>query len=209
MKTKIAVATVSGKAYYLIVKELKKLNIPFISLKPWDKIPIEIDAVITTEKEKAMVSHPVVIALKEGDDPSEIVGEAVKVSMEKEGEETVILGIDPGKTYGLALLVGRSIYETSTHNTLGGALRAILKILSSLPFPKKIVRVGGGAQPYTKDLIKSLDDLLPQDITIEIVDEEGTSRMVKGVGRMKGGKDASSAVMIAMRSGKPYQRSAH
>ena len=48
MKAKVAVATVSGKAYYLIVNELKKANVPFISLTPHEPIPLEIKAVSYT-----------------------------------------------------------------------------------------------------------------------------------------------------------------
>ncbi|MCD6504083.1 hypothetical protein J7K52_01755 [Candidatus Bathyarchaeota archaeon] len=206
MKRKIAVATVSGKAYYLIVRELEKLKVPFISLRPWDAVPTEVDVVITTEKERDMVNHPTIVTLSEEGDVSEAVGKAVKLAMEKEGEDAVVLGVDPGKTYGLALLVGREVYETSTHSTLGGVLRAILKALNALPFPKKIVRVGGGAQPYTDELIKSLDDLLPRNVTIEVVNEEGTTKKIKDVEKVGGGKDASSAVMIAMRKGKVCAR---
>ncbi|MCD6529509.1 hypothetical protein J7L06_04390 [Candidatus Bathyarchaeota archaeon] len=206
MKRKIAVATVSGKAYYLIVRELEKLKVPFLSLRPWDEVPAEVDVVITTEKERGMVNHPRVVTLSKEGDPSEAVGKAVQLAMEKEGEDAVVLGVDPGKTYGLALLVGREVYETSTYNTLGGVLRAILKALDSLPFPKKIVRIGGGAQPYADELVKSLDGLLSRNVTIEVVDEEGTTKGIKGVEKTGEGKDANSAVMIAMRKGKVYPR---
>ncbi len=57
MKAEIAVATISGKAYYLIVSELKKKNIPFLSLTPDESIPTEIKVVITTEKEKRLINH--------------------------------------------------------------------------------------------------------------------------------------------------------
>jgi hypothetical protein len=53
MKAKIAVMTVCGKDYYLIVNELKRRNMPFLSLRPCDAVPIEIRVAITTEKEKA------------------------------------------------------------------------------------------------------------------------------------------------------------
>lgn len=55
MKAKIAVATTSGKAYCLIVGELKRKSVPFLSLTPTERIPIEIKAVITTEKEKQSI----------------------------------------------------------------------------------------------------------------------------------------------------------
>jgi hypothetical protein len=42
MKEKAAVATLQGKAYFLIVNELKEQNIPFISLVPGEPIPAEV-----------------------------------------------------------------------------------------------------------------------------------------------------------------------
>ncbi len=39
MKEKVAVATVQGKAYFLIVNELREQNIPFISLVPGESVP--------------------------------------------------------------------------------------------------------------------------------------------------------------------------
>ena len=69
MKAKIAVATVSGKAYYLIVDELKKRNVPFISITPYEPVPMEIKVVLTTERERPLINHENVLTLKEGEDP--------------------------------------------------------------------------------------------------------------------------------------------
>ena len=56
-RAKIAVATVSGKAYYKLVNELKNRDIPFLSLVPGDSIPQSIKVVVTTEKEKPLIDH--------------------------------------------------------------------------------------------------------------------------------------------------------
>ena len=57
MRVKVAVVTVQGKAYFLIVDELKRRNIPFYSLIPGETIPIEVKVIITTEKEKPLINH--------------------------------------------------------------------------------------------------------------------------------------------------------
>ena len=49
----VAVATLSGSAYYGLVEELKKRDIAFISLNPNSKIPIHINLVLTTSEEQA------------------------------------------------------------------------------------------------------------------------------------------------------------
>ncbi len=57
MKEKVAVATVEGKAYFLIVNQLREQNIPFVSLVPGESVPAEVKVVITTEKEKHLVKN--------------------------------------------------------------------------------------------------------------------------------------------------------
>ena len=57
MKEKVAVATVQGKAYFLIVNKLREQNIPFISLVPGESVPAKITLVITTEQEKHLINH--------------------------------------------------------------------------------------------------------------------------------------------------------
>ncbi len=52
MKEKVAVATVQGKAYFLIVNQLKEQDIPFISLVPGQSVPAKITLVITTDARK-------------------------------------------------------------------------------------------------------------------------------------------------------------
>ena len=53
MREKVAVATVQGKAYFLIVNATRK-TIPFISLVPGESVSPKIKLVITTEEEKTL-----------------------------------------------------------------------------------------------------------------------------------------------------------
>ena len=57
MREKVAVTTVEGKTYFLIVNQLRERNIPFVSLVPGDEIAAEVKVVITTEKERNLVKH--------------------------------------------------------------------------------------------------------------------------------------------------------
>jgi hypothetical protein len=84
MEAKIAVATVSGKTYFLVVKELKERNMDFLSLVPGDFVPAEAKVVITTEKEKHLINHERVLVYDEKTAPSTVVNEAVKVLQGKE-----------------------------------------------------------------------------------------------------------------------------
>ena len=77
MRTDIAVATVSGKAYYVVVTELRKKNLPILSLKPGEPIPAGIKVVITTEKEKPLINHDKVLVYEDGGNPEALISSAL------------------------------------------------------------------------------------------------------------------------------------
>jgi len=70
MRAKVAVATVSGKAYFLLINELKDRNIQFISVIPGEILPAEAKVVITTENEKSPIEHERILIFKLGTEPS-------------------------------------------------------------------------------------------------------------------------------------------
>jgi hypothetical protein len=51
MRTKVAVATVHGKAYFHIVKLLKENNVPFFSLISSEPIPVEVSSYNNAKRE--------------------------------------------------------------------------------------------------------------------------------------------------------------
>ncbi len=68
MIEKVAVATVQGKTYFLIVNKLKEQNIPFISLVPGEFVSAKIILVITTDQEKKLVNHQKILVLHNEDE---------------------------------------------------------------------------------------------------------------------------------------------
>lgn len=56
MKEKVAIATVHGKAYFLIVNELRAQNISFISLVPGETVPPRVKLVIPPNRKRASLS---------------------------------------------------------------------------------------------------------------------------------------------------------
>jgi len=92
MKAKVAVATVQGKAYFLIVNKLKEKNIPFISLVPGETVPTEVKVVITTEQEKGKVNHEKVLVYDGETELDSLVNEVVKILQGKEAYEKIVIG---------------------------------------------------------------------------------------------------------------------
>ncbi|HDQ06768.1 MAG TPA: hypothetical protein ENN36_08650 [Candidatus Bathyarchaeota archaeon] len=206
MKAKIAVATVNGRAYYQLVTELQRKRLPFLSLKPWDPIPLHITAVLTTEEESHQVSHPQILIFGQNSSPEAIVDEATLIVQGKQGYEKVVVGVDPGKTYGIAILGDNKVLATLTSSNIDKASRLVVDSLKRFPAEVKVVRVGDGPPEYTQTLLDSLNKVLPEETLVEIVSEAGTSRLTNKSVNRRVLKDAVSAIKIAERNGRILSR---
>ena len=83
MKEKVAVATVQGKAYFLIVNQLREQNIPFISLVPGQSVPAKITLVITTEQEKHLINHGKILVFHGEEELDRLIDEVKDIAFGK------------------------------------------------------------------------------------------------------------------------------
>jgi len=206
MKAKIALATVSGRAYYKLVDELKRKGLPFLSLKPWDSIPLDSKVVITTNEERRWVTHSNVLIFDPETNPATVIDEAIRVVQGKSNYDKVVVGVDPGKTCGVAVLGDDSILETINCSSLEETVNTIRDSLKKAPATVNIVKVGNGAPTYTKELLHLLDETIPRDAIIEIVSEAGTSHLMNETAHRRGLRDMMSAIEIARRRGQAFSR---
>jgi len=206
MEAKIAVATVSGKAYYLLVNELKARRIDFLSLTPYEHVPLNIKVVITTEPEHKTIKHPKVLVYKENTNPSIIIDEAIKQLEGKKNFETIVVGVDPGKTSGIAVLNDGNVTNTLTCTTIEETVNTIAEVFKRQQATVRVLKVGNWSSPHAAELIPLLDSVLPKDVTIEIVGEAGTSRFTGQTVHKRGLKHQMAAIKIAERHGQLYMR---
>jgi hypothetical protein len=206
MKPKIALATVSGRAYYKLVNELKRRDLPFWSLKPWDPVPLNAKVVITTSEERHLVTHPNVLTFDYESDPATVVNEAIRIAQGKQSYDKVVVGVDPGKTYGVTVLGDDNVLKTINCSSLEETVSAILDSLNEVPAAATVVKVGNGAPDYAKELLRLLDELLPSEAVIEVVSEAGTSRHMNKAAHRRELKDVISAIKIAGRKGQIFPR---
>jgi hypothetical protein len=206
VKAKLAVATVHGRAYYKLVTELQRRGLSFLSLKPWDPVPISIKVVLTTHDESHQISHPKILAFDQKTTPEAVVDKALLAIQGKQGYEKVVVGVDPGKTYGIAVLGDNTILVTLTASNNEKASHLVVDSLKRFPAEAWLVRVGDGPVEYTKSLLDSLDKLLPEETVMEIVSEAGTSRLTKESVNRRVLKDTVSAIKIAGRTGRMVSR---
>ncbi len=205
MKEKVAVATVQGKAYFLVVNALREQGINFISLIPGEPMPSKVKLVITTEEEKDKVNYGKVL-LFHGE--SELEGLMVEVKKRLLGMEScgkIVIGIDPGQAIGLAVLADGKVIEEANCYSNHELVNSILKILRTvnLSVTNVVIKIGNGV-PVHKDLLLDLDEALPSEAVLEVVGEAGTNRPLKMHSRKI--RHISSAIRIAGRTGRVFAR---
>ena len=196
MRSRIAVATVSGKAYYWLVNELNRRRIPFLSLIPGEVIPPSIKVVITTRDESRLVNHPSVLIYSPDEEPSKIVDEALRIIKNKKTYEELVIGVDPGKTFGVAVLGDGNILEKKERLTLEMAVDAVLTAINRHPARTRKIKIGDGMPETAEEVASRLQVAAPENTIIEIVSEAGTSN-IRGDGSRRKISDADAAVNIA------------
>jgi len=207
MKAKVAVATVQGKAYFLIVNKLKEKNIPFISLVPGETMPTEVTAVITTEKEKHRINHERILVYEGETDPEALANEVMKILQGKGAYEKIVVGVDPGEVFGLAVIADGKVNETGNCFSIQEVLNKTKDIIKNvdLSLTAVIIKIGSGVLKY-KELLEALDVALPPELALEVVSEAGTSRILNDKKHRRGLRDIASAIRIAGRAGHVYPR---
>ncbi|MFQ6095779.1 MAG: hypothetical protein ACE5NN_06515 [Candidatus Bathyarchaeia archaeon] len=200
MRAKIAVATVSGRAYYKLVKELKERGLLFLSLVPGETIPSTVKVVISTEKERHLIKHPNVVLFDENNDAKTVISEAHRIASGKEVYQEVAIGVDPGKTFGIAVLCDRNISRKEEGLSLEETVDTILSALKEYPAKHHIIRIGDGVPRLAEELVGRLRRVLPDDVEVETVSERGTSHS-GNESRGRKLSDADSAVRIAQKKG--------
>lgn len=207
MSAQIAVATLSGRAYYSLVVELRRRNVSFLSLRPGDPVPASVKVVITTPQERLKIHHPKVLLYREGENAGTIVETALQTMLGRELYKRLVVGIDPGKRFGMAVLGDEKVLRMLSCSSVRETAKALMDILDEIDSAKKVVRIGDGGEPYRRSLIRMLERKLPWNVTVETVSERDTTRWAKSLTpRRKSLLDAASAIGIASRSGRRIPR---
>lgn len=208
MRPKVAVATVRGKAYFLILNELKQRHIPFISIFPGDQIRAEIRAVITTPEEKHLVSNGKVIVFDpQTSDPEAMGREIIMILQGKEAYDNVTIGIDPGEIFGIAVIADTAVIDTENCESIRETANKIKNTLRTIDLTKTkvTIKIGSGV-PIYRDMLDTLDAEMPPEVVLEVVREEGTNRYTAEDSHRRGFRHMTSAIRIAGRVGYEHPR---
>jgi len=203
--TRIILVSRDAKFLYKVSKILKENKINYAESTPPSELGPR-SVVITTEEECESIETPSKICLEEVDELSLLVSLAERaLSFEGLNVEYVV-GIDPGKNYGLALIASGILVKGFTVRGLEEALDLLTSLIRTLGAAKYRLRVGGQISPHELSLL--LSSLSPKS-KIELVNEALSSakkRLFKELRREVRDEDILSACAIALCKGKEVKR---
>jgi hypothetical protein len=166
-------------------------------LTPAQPIPAQVGVVITTEDESRSIDFSRDRMVIADSMPQAAIDKALSLLFGEDFEQ-IIIGIDPGKYPGMAVLGNNK--TISVHRVSVGEVCPLIKRIMQEYEDKKItVRIGHGARLIRSQLINGILDL---GLEVEMVDETGTTpHLGKGVhGQII--SDIIAAINIAKLPGK-------
>jgi hypothetical protein len=182
--------------YHRVSGELKRRGINFSTLKAGEEIPPGVSVVLTAPEDSELTDFPVVVA---EEDCALAVEKAVRILRGfKERHERITVGIDPGKTPGVAVVAdNRAVdaFMVSSPEEIRGVVERVMAIHSP---EKLLVRLGTGGGGYRQRILRSL--LQVPELEIEMVREDSTSR-----GNARHERNATAALSIALSKGTPLE----
>lgn len=194
-KWEAAVATENPKILYRVVQLLKDLEIQFVICSPIDHRCEHAHVVITGPDDNSE-EHLGRIEVTEDFDTDFVRIEIKSKLYDLQTPSKAIVGIDPGMTFGVALVIdGAPVYTSSLSSP-----KAVTNLTQSLvnhantlfPDSQKLIRIGTGSKLYAALLLRSIKNgnLIP---SVELVNEHKTTKV---------GGHESAAILIAGRTGR-------
>ena len=186
MKT-IGLVTEDFRFFHQMVKLLKERGEPFVSLGIGDPIPENIGAIITTNAERERVHFENIIS----DGDPDIAFKAARSVLRGKHFSKVIVGIDPGRTPGIAVIGDGRIIDTELVYCPEDVTEKLTRMTRNLDFDLILIRIGHGDPTNRNRIIHAVWPLADE---VEIVDESKTTKKTVT-------PDIDAAIMIGFTSG--------
>jgi hypothetical protein len=185
----IGILTSDFRVYYELIKALKMRDLSFASLSFDELIPVNIGVIITTEDEKENIDFPNLVVAEK--DIELTIDVATRILKGKEKFNRLIIGIDPGKRPGVAVIGDDDILSTAQVSSPEKVEAVVGRVIKTYPSEETIVRIGHGDTTHRNRIINSLSKF---DLMVEISDETKTTRISDS-------PDIDAAIDIALKSG--------
>lgn len=213
----ISLATTDFRLCHILRERLNKGGFSVEHISPGDQPSEDSIVVVTTEREETInptnYPHKVVLTRSEVGNVNLAIS---KITLGLEGKhiwESLIVGVDPGLTIGVAVITDGCLRATLETRVIKEAINYVITSIKNTPAKMAIIRLGSTGGYRRVLLMNELLHAKPNDVDLEIVDELETTPMnsevakaalkngTRGGVEIKGGKDATAAMEIAFRLG--------
>jgi hypothetical protein len=205
---KVAVATVRGRPYYNITCALRLMELQFDSLLPEEAAVSNAKVIITTQDEAGTVNTKGIVMIDTELEKYPAIAKAKilrSIMGERAIDDQLIIGIDPGSRIGIsAIYLHHEIASAVVESSLQDAINQVAAMLGGIESRKKVVKIGDGNIAMASQIALMLKMKFKDSISVEIVDEHGTSLPQNTDANRRGARDRSSARTIAFRSGRSF-----
>ena len=205
---KVTVATVRGRPYYNITCALRLMELQFDSLSPEEAAVSNAKVIITTQDEAGIVNKKGVVMIDTELEKYPAIAKAKilrSIMGERVVDDQLIIGIDPGSRIGIsAIYLHHEIASAVVESSPQDAINHVAAMLGGIESRKKVVKIGDGNIAMAIEMARILKMRFKDSVSIEIVDEHGTSLPQNTDANRRGVRDRSSARTIAFRSGKSF-----
>lgn len=202
----MVVATLQGRSYYKIISALKSLGLKFDSVLPGEVHSFDSQLVITTEEERQMIDHDRILLDSELDDELALVkAKILRSMMNAYHDDQLIIGIDPGRRIGLAALYLEKEIESRVLTSTKAAVDLVVALADGIRSGRKIIRIGDGDKALARTIASGIHARLKNKISIELVNEHGTSSAKVVGSKRRDMRDSLSARAIALRRGRTFR----
>ena len=192
----IGILTEDSRLFFDLVKEFRKRKLAFRSLVFGEKTPMDIGVILTSQSDADRINFEKVVVVDNADIYMGI-RKAFQALSGMDPFEEMIIGVDPGKEPGIAVLCNDELIES--HKARGQMKCAIiiLHMLDSYSYENSKLRIGHGAPQSRDEILNLVADAF--DI-VEIINEFRTTKLTKNAE-----SDVDAAINIA-RSGRCIRR---
>ncbi len=213
----ISLATMDFRLCHLLREKLSQKGFSIEQLQPGDPPSKDSILVVTTEEESNQknltYSNMVVLSKVETLNLDKAYS---KIMLGIEGKkiwESLIIGVDPGLTIGVAVITDGCLQSTLETRDIKEAVNFIVLTLKNLPAKMAIIRIGSTGGYRQVLILNELLNVKPEHVDLEVVDElhttpergqEANEILLEGVEKgmkIPKGKDATAAMEIAFRLG--------
>ena len=205
---KVTVATVRGRPYYNITCALRLMELQFDSLSPEEAAVSNAKVIITTQDEAGIVNKKGVVMIDTELEKYPAIAKAKilrSIMGERVVDDQLVIGIDPGNRIGIsAIYLHHEIASAVVESSPQDAINHVAAMVGGIESRKKVVKIGDGNIAMALQFARILKMKFKDSVSIEIVDEHGTSLPQNTDANRRGIRDRSSARAIAFRSGKSF-----